>query len=153
MVEPEPELSKNLDDAIRFLPHSGPSLLVTKTLEMSADHMVCLARFPSKNALVSDGCVPSYAAVEPAAQTAAVHQALVAISNGVALEELSGFLTSLKRLAIHQPTLPADTDLTVKVMPRGHIRGLSKYTFEVSLGNVLACEGEFSSFVQNELEN
>ncbi len=151
MLEPQPEFSNIPDDAIRFLPHSGPALLVTKTLEMSADHMVCLARFPARNALVSDGYVPSYAAVEPAAQTAAVHQALVAIAKGVELKELSGFLTSLKRLTIHQPSLPADTDLTVKVMPRGHIRGLSKYTFQLSVGTALACEGEFSSFVQNEL--
>lgn len=153
MSEPQPELGEIENAATRFLPHRGPAHMITAVLESSTEFMVCTGRFPADNAMVSNGRVATYLAVEPAAQAAATHLALLAIDRGIELQELSGFLTSVKNLRIHRPWLPADTDLQLKVTPRGHARGLSKYRFELCVNGQLACEGELSSFVQNELKS
>lgn len=151
MSEPQPRLAGFGDHAIGLLPHRGPARLITKAIETRTEFMICGARFPSDNAMVSDGRVATYLAVEPAAQAAAAHLAALALDRDIRLQELSGFLTSVKNLTIHRPWLPAETELLIKVTPRGHARGLSKYLFEIHLQDVLACEGELSSFVQNEL--
>jgi len=153
MSEPRSKLSDFGDAAIGLLPHRGPARLVTAAIETGAEFMVCTARFPSDNAMVSNGRVATYLTVEPAAQTAAVHLAALALDRNVDLQELSGFLTSVKNLTIHRPWLPAETELRVAVKPRGHARGLSKYLFEIHLHDALVCEGELSSFVQNELKS
>ena len=139
------------DAALRYLPHSGSAHLVPRVLHADAESMLCIGRFPRSSPLVEDGRVPTYLAVEPAAQAAATHLALLAISRGVEIEELTGVLTGMRQTEVGRLWLPAETDLRIRVTPRGGSRGLYRYRFEVALGEAVACRGELSTFVQNEL--
>ena len=151
MSDPDTRLGALGQAAIALLPHRGPAQLITSALETGTEFMVCQSRFPKESALVSHGRVDSCLTVECAAQAAAAHLAVLALDRDVEMQELSGFLTSIKNLTIHRPWIPSETDLRIKVKPRGHARGLSKYLFEVSLHDELVCEGELSCFVQNEM--
>jgi len=151
MSDADPRFAELGQTAIGLLPHRGPAQLITSALEVSVGFMVCLGRFAKESALVSHGRVDTCLTVECAAQAAAAHLAVLALDRDVEMEELSGFLTSIKSLTIHRPWVPAETDLRIKVKPRGHARGLSKYLFEVFLHEELVCDGELSSFVQNEM--
>ncbi len=152
MAEAMPNHAGMETAAERFLPHRGSAHMISEVLESNAERMICTGRFPANNPLITDGRAATYLAVEPAAQAAATHLALLAVDSGVDLQELSGFLTSVKNLNIHRPWVPAETDLRIEVTPRGHARGLSKYLFELSLNGELVCDGELSSFVQNQVK-
>jgi predicted hotdog family 3-hydroxylacyl-ACP dehydratase len=137
--------------ALGTLPHRGRAHLLHRIVESSAAGMTAVGRFPPDSPLAHDGRVPTYVAVEPAAQTAAAHLAVLAIGSARGAKPLHGFLTSVKNMTITRPWLPTEADLIVRVVPRGGARGLFKYQFELELDGVIACRGELSTFVSDGL--
>jgi predicted hotdog family 3-hydroxylacyl-ACP dehydratase len=140
------------DAASRFLPHTGPAKLIHRVLESSQDSLLCVVQFPAENALVVDGRVATHLLVEPAAQAAATHLAILAVEGGADIKGFEGFLTSAKAVTVTRPTIPADTDIHIRVRPRGKLRkpagGLFKCTFEATLDNTPIAQGELSSYVK-----
>ena len=116
------------------LPHTGPSLIVREVLECSEESCLCRIRFPEDSGLIVDGEVATHLLVEPAAQAAAIHLAILATEDGAELASYEGFLTSAKDVQVTRPTIPAATDLQLRVKPRGKFRkpkgGLFKCRFE-----------------------
>lgn len=134
--------------AARYLPHRGPALLIRKVIASSAEETVCIGSFPVENALNHEGRVAAFNTVEAAAQAAATHQAIRAVADGIPITHLEGFLTGFKHMELGQQSIPVDTDLRVRVIPRGGARGLYKFRFEVHLGEELIAKGELSTYVQ-----
>jgi len=140
------------DTAARCLPHSGAALLVTEVLESDDESTLCRARFPIDSPFVRNLEVPTWIGAEPAAQAAATHLALVATARGVDVDQQEGFLTGMKHLHLWRQSLPVDTDLHVRIRPRGGTRigrGLYKFRFELHCEDELAARGELSTFVQS----
>ena len=67
-------------------------------------------------------------------------------------KHFEGFLTSAKNVSVTRPTLPAATDIQLRVHRRGKFRkptgGLFKCEFEASLDGTVVARGELSSYVQ-----
>jgi predicted hotdog family 3-hydroxylacyl-ACP dehydratase len=147
-----PDRIKALADvADRCLPHSGVAHLIAEVLSASEQSLSCVARFPSENALVVDGRAASHLLVEPAAQATATHLAILALDSGAEIRGFEGFLTSSKNVEFFEPDFPADTDIIVRVSPRGRIRkaksGLFKFHFEAELDGHILASGELSTYV------
>ena len=70
----------------------------------------------------------------------------------VAIQGFEGFLTGAKGVAVTQPTIPAATDIHIRVRPRGRFRkpsgGMFKCIFEASVDGIPIAKGTLSSFVQ-----
>jgi predicted hotdog family 3-hydroxylacyl-ACP dehydratase len=144
-------MRSSADAASRFLPHGGTARLIREVLSSSSESMTCIARFPSENALLQDGRAASHLLVEPAAQAAATHLAILAVESGTEIRGFEGFLTSAKNVEFFLPDFPADTDVTIHVRPRGTIRkaksGLFKFRFEAELDGTPLARGELSTYV------
>ena len=60
-----------------LIPHRPPMLFVERIIGVADDGATCLGRVPRDCALVAGGSVPAFVALEAAAQTAAVWEALL----------------------------------------------------------------------------
>ena len=139
------------DAAAQFLPHRHPAHLVTEIHESSEESLSCTGMFPQDHPMVVDGRLPTFLGIEPAAQAAATHIAILATESGREIDELDGVLAGARNVRIHRPWLPAGTELQIRVMPRSQARGLHRFAFELRVDSQLACEGELSTFVRNDL--
>ena len=139
------------DAASHALPHAGTARLVHQILESDEESMLCIARFPAASALVVDGQAATHLVVEAAAQAAATHMAILVAGEGEPVRGFVGFLTSTRNVEVFRPSLPADTDIQVRVRPRSGIRrgksGLYKHGFEACYEGEIVVRGELSSFV------
>ncbi|MCA8957982.1 MAG: hypothetical protein KDC87_18045 [Planctomycetes bacterium] len=147
----EPSAARIEDAALRYLPHGGSAHLVPRVIDYGRDVMVCIGRFPADSPLVDDGRVPTFLAVEPAAQAAATHLALRAVEDGLAIEQLTGFLTGVRQMTMTRQWLPAEADLVIKVTLRSGARGFHRFDFEVALDGAPVCLGELTTFVDQQV--
>ena len=79
-----------------LLPQQPPMRFVTGIVGETADGLVCIARVPAACALASDGAAPALAAIEAAAQTAAMWEGLRRWREGGDLVPRVGYLVALR---------------------------------------------------------
>ena len=114
-----------------LLPHRAPMRFVDGIAGEAEDGLSCTARIPEACALVRDGVAPAVVALEAAAQTAAVWEALRSLRSGGAGSHM-GFLVSARDVELHAATVPAEATLLASVRLVAHAGPLAHYRVEVS---------------------
>jgi predicted hotdog family 3-hydroxylacyl-ACP dehydratase len=112
-----------------LIPHRGPALFVDTILEAGPDGAVCRGRIPAGSAFVLGGRVAAVMAIELAAQTAAVQQALAAPAGGAARP---GYLVGVRDASIRADWLPAHVPLVATVRRLSAVGPLATYAASVT---------------------
>jgi predicted hotdog family 3-hydroxylacyl-ACP dehydratase len=107
---------------------------VTAIAGEAADGLACIARIPAGCALVTDRSATALAAIEAAAQTAAVWEGLRRWREGGNAAPRMGYLVALRDVVFFAADVPADTDLVTSVRLVAAAPPLTHYGVEVAHG-------------------
>ena len=129
-----------------LIPHRPPMRFVERILGEADDGLTCLARIPRGCALVAGGSARSFVALEAAAQTAAVWEALRRSRAGGAFEARIGYLVSIHDAVLHCATIPADEALTVSVRLEAEAGALTAYAVEAVIDGSVALRGRIGTY-------
>jgi predicted hotdog family 3-hydroxylacyl-ACP dehydratase len=130
-----------------LLPHRAPMLFVDGIVGEAEDGLTCLTRVPGGCALVADGTAPAVAALEAAAQTAAVWEALRATRAGEAPARM-GFLVSARDVDLYDARVPAETPLAASVRLVAHAGALAHYHVEVTCETHPVLRGTIGAYLE-----
>lgn len=124
----------------------GPEArFVEKVLDLGDGSIVCRGRVPAHSPAVSDGTAGTWALLELAAQTAALLQAAKVGEGGGAV---SGYLVRVKNARFTRPTIPADTELVVRVERTGGAGPLSLFRARVELDGEEVAVADLGTFAK-----
>jgi 3-hydroxymyristoyl/3-hydroxydecanoyl-(acyl carrier protein) dehydratase len=130
-----------------LIPHRPPMLFVERVLGEAEDGATCLCRVPAACALVSGGTTPAFVALEAAAQTAAVWEALRRSRATGGPSVRMGYLVSLKEVVLRRPAVPADAELIATVRLVAEIAPLTTYAVDVAVEGGLALTGTIGTYL------
>jgi predicted hotdog family 3-hydroxylacyl-ACP dehydratase len=135
-----------------LLPHRPPMQFVTAVLGETADGLACEARIPRACALVDEDAAPCFVALESAAQTAAVWEALRRSRGADAANggPRIGYLVALRDVVMFSGFVPADTALIASIQLTALALPLTHYAVNVSLNGVLLLRGTIATFLAEE---
>ena len=159
MVTPTPSLrcatdSIPIDDAppieSLLLPHRPPMRFVVSVLGESADGMTCSARIPAGCALVAQGSAPAVAAIEAAAQTAAVWEATRRRRDGGMAASRLGYLVGLRDVTFFAQRIPAEQTFRATVRLEAATLALTHYAMQIDLGSAVILRGTLATFLTDE---
>ena len=136
-----------LPSAEALLPHRPPMRFVDSILKQSADGLDCIARIPGRCALVSGGSAPTVAAIEAAAQAAAVWEALQRWRGKGEAAPRVGYLVTMRDVVFFTERIPADQSLLVSAHLEAASPPLTHYRFEVSLDGLRLVRGAIGTFL------
>jgi predicted hotdog family 3-hydroxylacyl-ACP dehydratase len=130
-----------------LLPHKPPMRFVTGVLGEAADGLVCSAQVPSNCPLVAGGVAPALAAIEAAAQTCALWEAMRRWRDGPGAGPRTGYLVGLHHVSLFAAEVPADTMLTVTVKLDALASPLAHYAMQVDMGGRCLLHGTLATFI------
>ena len=130
-----------------LIPHRPPMRFVERILGEADDGATCLSRVPAACALVTRGVTPAFVALEAAAQTAAVWEALRRSRDGGAASVRMGYLVSLRDVVFYQRTIPADADLIATVRLVASAPPLTTYVVDVAVLGECAIRGTLGTYL------
>ncbi len=133
-----------------LLPHRPPMRFVVSVLAESADGMTCSARIPVGCALVAHGSAPVVAAIEAAAQTAAVWEATRRRHAGGMAASRLGYLVGLRDVTFFAARIPAERIFRATVRLEAATLALTHYAMQVDLGSAVILRGTLATFLTNE---
>ena len=145
--------STPIDDAPpieSLLPHRPPMRFVTSVLGESADGMTCSARIPAGCALVAQGSAPAVAAIEAAAQTAAVWEATRRRRDGGMAASRLGYLVGLRDVTFFAQRIPAEQTFRATVRLEAATLALTHYAMQIDLGSAVILRGTLATFLTDE---
>jgi len=132
-----------------LIPHRPPMLFVERILGEADDGVTLLGRVPARCALVTRGSAPALVALEAAAQTTAVWEALLRSRDSGEPSVRNGYLVSLKGVVLHRPTIPADADLHISIRLLAAAPPLTTYDVDVVVLGELALRGTIGTFLSD----
>ena len=132
-----------------LIPHRPPMLFVDRVLGEADDGATCLGRIPSACALVERGRAPAFVALEFAAQTAAVWEALRRSRASGPAPARTGYLVSLKDVIVNRATIPADAELIASVRLEAMAPPLSTYAVDVAVVGERALSGTIGTYLSD----
>jgi predicted hotdog family 3-hydroxylacyl-ACP dehydratase len=132
-----------------LIPHRPPMLFVERIVGVADDGATCLGRVPGACALVAGGSAPAFVALEAAAQTAAVWEALRRSRASGTHETRTGYLVSLRDVDLYRRTIPADVDLIASVRLVATAPPLATYAVEVAVEGELALRGTIGTYLND----
>jgi predicted hotdog family 3-hydroxylacyl-ACP dehydratase len=132
-----------------LLPHQPPMRFVTCSNAESADGLTCSARIPARCALVAHGSAPAVAAIEAAAQTAALWEATRRRREGAAAPRL-GYLVGLRDVTFFAQRIPAETSFFANVRLEAATLPLTHYAMQIDLGSTPVLHGTLATFLTDE---
>ncbi len=130
-----------------FVPHRPPMLLIERPLARLADGLVGCASIPRDNPFVMGSGAPPFVALELAAQTAALFEALKRRDEGGAGEPRVGYLVGARDVTFHAPALPVATPLEVAIELTGLAWPLSVYRMTVAHEGRALAQGSISTYI------
>lgn len=131
-----------------LLPHRPPMRFVQRVLTCEDEYIACEAAIPPDCALVDAGAAPAIAAVEAAAQAAAVWEALRRWNAGARDGAASvGYLVSLREVAFATAHVAAEQPFQVVVRLRSRMLPLSTYSVEAYADQRPLLRGEIGTFL------
>jgi 3-hydroxyacyl-[acyl-carrier-protein] dehydratase len=136
-----------LDDLI---PHRAPMQFVTSILHETENGLTCEARIPAACALVRNDSVPALVALEAAAQSAAVWEALRRWHEGGAGGPRVGYLVALRDIALFTERIPADQTFVTCVHLEAAALPLSYYKVAVSSRTKQILRGTIVTFLTDD---
>jgi len=133
----------------QLIPHRPPMRFVERILGEAEDGATCLSRVPAACALVTRGVTPTFVALEAAAQTAAVWEALRRSRDAGAASSRMGYLVSLKDAVFYQRTIPAETDLITTIRLVASAPPLTTYVVDVTVLGECALRGTIGTYLSD----
>ena len=130
-----------------LLPHRPPMLFVDGIVGEADDGLTCSARVPEGCAIVEGGRAPAVAALEAAAQTAAVWEALRATRAGETVGRM-GFLVSARDVELYETRVPAGAPLVASVRQVAHAGPLTLYRVEVTCESHPVLRGAIGAYLE-----
>jgi predicted hotdog family 3-hydroxylacyl-ACP dehydratase len=114
-----------------LLPHRGPMLFAGAVLAAAGGELVAQAAIPGDSPLAPGGVAPGFLALEAAAQTAGLHEAVGRADT--APGPRLGYLVAVRDAVLHLPSFPTGAPLRVTVRDAGGMGALASYEIEVAL--------------------
>lgn len=133
-----------------LLPQQPPMRFVTSIIGEMPEGLVCEARIPAACALVIGGSAPAFAAVEAAAQTAALWEAVRRSRDSRGAGPRVGYLVALRDLAFFAERIPAEASLVASVRLDGAALPLTHYAIEVGCDGVPVLRGKIATYLADE---
>ena len=133
-----------------LLPHQPPMRFVTSLVAESAEGLTCSARIPARCALVAQGTAPAVAAIEAAAQTAALWEATRRRREGGAAAPRLGYLVGLRDVRFFAQRIPAEASFLATVRLEAATLPLTHYAMQIDLGSTLVLCGTLATFLTDE---
>lgn len=133
-----------------LLPQQPPMRFVTSIVGEMPEGLVCEARIPAACALVVGGSAPAFAAVEAAAQTAALWEAVRRSRESRGAGPRVGYLVALRDLVFFAERIPADAPLVASVRLDGAALPLTHYAIEVGRDGVPVLRGKIATYLADE---
>ena len=130
-----------------LIPHRPPMLFVDRILGEADDGATCVGRVPAACALVQGGRVPGFVALELAAQTAAVWEALRRQRETGGPSVRTGYLVSLKDVVLYRRTIEADAELIASVRLEAAMAELTTYAVDVAVEGGLLLQGTIGTYL------
>lgn len=129
-------------DPADLLPHRPPMLMIEAIEEEADGGVACVARLPRGNVFDTGGTAPALVALEMAAQTAAVFEALRRYRDTLQEGPRIGYLVGARDVEFGRARVPVGEALRAAVRVSGMALPLSTYAFEVARRDEDARQGE-----------
>lgn len=133
-------------DIDTLLPHRPPMRLVESVVAETTDGLVCAARVPAACALAHDGRAPVLAAIEAAAQTAALWEALRRSRAGGAGARI-GYLVALRDVAFYAERILVDAPFAAAVRLEAAAPPLTHYRIAAWCGGEALLQGTIATYL------
>jgi len=130
-----------------LLPQQPPMRFVTSIIAEMPEGLVCEARIPAACALVVGGSAPAFAAVEAAAQAAALWEAVRRARESRDAGPRVGYLVALRDLAFFAERIPAEAPLVASVRLDGAALPLTHYVIEVGRDDAPVLRGKIATYL------
>lgn len=127
-----------------------PMRFVTSIIDEAPNGLVCAARIPAACALVSGGAAPAFAAVEAAAQAAALWEAVRRARESAGAGPRIGYLVALRELAFFAERIPADARLVASARLDAAALPLTHYAIEVGQEGVPVLRGKIATYLADD---
>ena len=124
------------------LPHGKEACFVQELVSISPRSVLCRGRLPAGSPFAPGGRAPAFAALEFAAQAAALLG-----------EGREGYLVRVRELRMRRPSFGADAELTAEVVQEGEAPPLALFRASVRDGEGLILEGAFSVYLEAKKES
>ena len=134
--------------AIGRLPHGGSARFVRDVRVITDGAIETEGKIPERSAWIVGGRVPSYVALEFAAQSAAVFEIAGAPDAATPGPAERGFVVRARDLRCLRTDFPSDAFLHARVDLEGEAVPLAIYRFEVRANGEPIADGTFSTFVE-----
>src|SRR5262245_14624497 len=142
-----PRLPSGVPDLDDLLPHRPPMRFVEGIEMQMEDGVACAVRVPERSAFTAGGSSPALVALEMAAQSAAVFEALLRARDTGGSRARIGYLVGARDVRFARPRLPADRTLSAVVRLSGIAGPLSTYTFDIADGSAVVAWGTISTWL------
>jgi predicted hotdog family 3-hydroxylacyl-ACP dehydratase len=116
-----------------LLPHAGIARMAERIVEERPDGLVVEGRIPAGHALVRDGRAPTFAALELAAQAAAVLEGLERARSGGDPFPRIGYVVAVREAVFHRREIPAGQAFRAEVRLEGGAATLRQHRARVTL--------------------
>lgn len=133
-----------------LLPHHPPMRFVTAVLDESDEYLTTEASIPPSCRLAAAPGVPAVAAVEAAAQTAALWEAVRRASAQPLPRPRVGYLVGLRDVTFHVPRIPAGVPFVVSVRFEAATPPLAHYAMQVELEGKPVLHGTLATWLTDE---
>lgn len=133
-----------------LLPHRPPMRFVTAIIDQSEEHLTTEARIPAACPLAAAAGVPAVAAIEAAAQTAALWEALRRVAMPTSSRPRVGYLVGLREVHFHAVRIPAITSFVVSVRLEASTPPLTHYAMQVELEGKPILDGTLAAYLTDE---
>lgn len=134
----------DLDD---LLPHRPPMRFVEEIVEETDGGTVCAVRVPERSAFNTEGSAPALVALEMAAQSAAIFEALHRFRQTGATGPRVGYLVGARDVHFARERVPAGETLFSTVRLSGIALPLCNYAFDIALGSEVVASGTVSTWL------
>ena len=105
---------------------------------------------PARCALVAQGSAPAVAAIEAAAQTAALWEATRRRREGGAAAPRLGYLVGLRDVTFFAQRIPAEASFLATVRLEAATLPLAHYAMQIDLGSTPVLRGTLATFLTDE---
>jgi 3-hydroxyacyl-[acyl-carrier-protein] dehydratase len=151
-LEDLPEHAGRTPDFDALLPHRPPMRWLRNIVEESDTGIVCTARIPRAWVLAAPGNVPAVAAVEAAAQGAAIWEALHRSRVSGETAPRMGYLVSMRDIEWFEPGIEAETNFIVSATLTASIGMLTQYAIRATHRGSTLLRGTIGTMLVTEAE-
>jgi 3-hydroxymyristoyl/3-hydroxydecanoyl-(acyl carrier protein) dehydratase len=134
-------------ELVDLLPHRQPMRMVAAIEGEAEDGLECTARLPAGSAFNDGGTAPALVALEMAAQTAALFEALRRVRDGGPSGARIGYLVGARDVAFGRARLTVGAAHRASVRLSGMALPLCNYVFEVTAEGAVVASGTLSTWI------